>query len=430
MKKCNIRILLIVMLYCIGLREAVTGVLQLLGLAESLNASYCVTGSFYNPGPYACCLALVFPFALRDANSSDNKLQKLTGWTMALFCAILIPVTMSRTAIAACGIGGIIAMSDRLNLRRLSKGRLLALGIMCVIIAGGIYIVKKNSADGRLLMWKVAVQAAMEVPLTGVGWSDVAGTYGEAQEQYFASGKGSEQEIMVADAPEYVFNEYLQIAIAYGPLAAAGVIVMIAGAIMTAINNKVYDFAGSSAGAAVVMFASYPLQFPLFVIAIALVLSGAWLSSASRIIGPASAGIIVVLASMFLSHNATGDVRSDFAVAHSLHRSRNYRKSNNLLLGMLPHSADPMILNIIAKNYRALGQPDSAEHYLQKSINRCPNRLYPHYLLMQLYGDSTFFNPVRQRQEARLILNTREKIHSRAIEEMREEASEILGVEE
>ncbi len=97
---------------------------------------------------------------------------------------------------------------------------------------------------------------------------------------------------------------------------------------------------------------------------------------------------------------------------------------------MLPHSADPMILNIIAKNYRALGQPDSAEHYLQKSINRCPNRLYPHYLLMQLYGDSTFFNPVRQRQEARLILNTREKIHSRAIEEMREEANEILGVEE
>ena len=63
------------MLYCIGLREAVTGVLQLMGLAESLNASYSVTGSFYNPGPYACCLALVFPFALRDANSSDNKLQ-------------------------------------------------------------------------------------------------------------------------------------------------------------------------------------------------------------------------------------------------------------------------------------------------------------------------------------------------------------------
>lgn len=60
MKKSNIRILLMVMLYCIGLREAVTGVLQLLGLAESLNASYSVTGSFYNPGPYACCLALVF----------------------------------------------------------------------------------------------------------------------------------------------------------------------------------------------------------------------------------------------------------------------------------------------------------------------------------------------------------------------------------
>ena len=85
-----------------------------------------------------------------------------------------------------------------------------------------------------------------------------------------------------------------------------------------------------------------------------------------------------------------------------------------------------MVLNIIGKNYRALGMCDSAEYYLQKSVNRCPNRLYPHYLLMQLYGDSTCLNPSAQQREARILLDMNEKIPSPAVDEMRMEAQSIL----
>ncbi|MDE5954339.1 MAG: hypothetical protein K2G72_06625, partial [Duncaniella sp.] len=249
---------------------------------------------------------------------------------------------------------------------------------------------------------------------------------GEAQERYFASGKGSEQEIMVADAPEYVFNEYLQIAIAYGPAIAIMTAALIIGGFIIAIRNKNYGFAGSIAAVATVMFASYPLQFPLFAASISLILIGGWLSSPSNIIGLAATAIIVVATCLFLTHSETSDVRNDFAVAHSLHRSHNYRKSNDLLIGMLPRSSDPMILNIIGKNYRALGMGDSAEHYLQKSVNRCPNRLYPHYLLMQLYGDTSYLNPTARQREARILLDMNEKIPSPAVEEMREEAKSVL----
>ena len=150
------------------------------------------------------------------------------------------------------------------------------------------------------------------------------------------------------------------------------------------------------------------------------------MSSSSRATGMTATAIITVLTCLFLTHRDTGDTRTDFAVAHSLHRTHNYRRSTDLLLGMCPHSSDPMILNIIAKNYRALCQPDSAEYYLIKSINRCPNRLYPHYLLMQLYGDSSYYNPIRQCQEAEHILSAPVKIQSQAVEEMREEAKLIL----
>lgn len=349
---------------------------------------------------------------------------------MVLCCAILIPATMSRTAIIACGIGGAVATSDRWNLKRFGKITSLTTGILCIIIAGGIYLIKKNSADGRFLIWKVAAQAVMEVPVTGVGWENVAGTYGNAQEMYFASGNGTEQEIFVADAPQYVFNEYLQVAIAYGFIASVAMVVAISGGFITAMRNRAYGFAGCSAAVAIVMFASYPLQFPLFVITIALIVAGSWLSSGSILIRWLSTAIVATACGLFLTHNDTDDIRSDFAVAHTLHRSRNYEKSNDMLLAMLPHSSDPMVLNIIGKNYQALGRPDSAEHYFIRAANRCPNRLYPHYLLMRLYGDSSYLNPLKQQREAYIILSMNEKIPSLAVNEMREEAKSILKCKE
>ena len=148
-------------------------------------------------------------------------------------------------------------------------------------------------------MWKVAAQTAIEVPMTGVGWANVAGTYGEAQEEYFASGNGTEQEIMVADAPEYVFNEYLQVAIAYGPAVAIMIVALIIGGFIIAIRNNNYGFSGCIAAMATVMFASYPLQSPLFVVAIALILIGGWLSSPSSIIGLTATAIIFVFTYLF-----------------------------------------------------------------------------------------------------------------------------------
>lgn len=400
---------------------------QWLGIFSSGHPDYPFTGSFYNPGPFACYMAVCFPLAIRMYCCDGRCIQKMTGVFIALACALLIPVTLSRTALTAGSVGCLITLSDKLKKIFFKRWRLILSLALCLTIGATIYVVKKDSADGRMLMWKVAAQAATEIPVTGVGWDNVAGTYGEAQERYFASGKGSEQEIMVADAPEYVFNEYLQVAIAYGPIAAAGMVFLIIGGLVTSFRNKACGFAGSVAAVAVVMFASYPLQFPVFVITIALILIGAWLYSSARVIRWGSSLVIIAMMWIFLSKDKPTDVWADFSAAHSLHQTGRYRKSNDMLRELLPHTSDPMPLNILGKNYRALGIPDSAEYYLMRSTHRCPNRLYPHYLLMQLYGDSLYFNPIRQRREAIHILNTREKISSRAVDEMRQEARKVLN---
>lgn len=405
--------------------------MQWLSLESSRHPGYAFTGDFYNPGPYACFFATTFPFILRMALKPERALQKLVGIGLVTLGVILIPATLSRTAIAACVAGGVVACADRLNLklRSISHTHLAFLVVTAILVSAGAYYIKKDSADGRWLMWKVAASAACEAPAHGVGWDKVAGAYGEAQERYFAGADRSEAEMMVADAPEYVFNEYLQVAIAYGIPVVIAMTVIMAGALTAAIRARAYGYAGAATAVAVVMTASYPLQFPLFVVMIALIFAGCYLTSRRPLVMTAGTAAVACAAILFLYNDSKADVESEFAAGHALHRAGKYRESNRILLNLLSHTADPMVLNIIGKNYQSMGQPDSAEYYLLRSVNRCPNRLYPHYLLMQLYADTASHDKAAMLREARILTDKKEKIASPAVMEMRAKARQLLNAD-
>ena len=312
----------------------------------------------------------------------------------------------------------------------------------------GVYRMKQGSADGRFLMWKVAPDAVDPHPFEGAGWQNVAGAYGMAQERYFASGMASPNEILVADAPEYVFNEYLQIAIAYGwgwSLLMIAVLIM---AFVSAFRSGRYGIAGSVAACAVVMTASYPFHFPLSILTIGAICIAAFIDSGKvsktkfninmerrfptttcKRHGYLPMRLLFIAISLggavFLAIDCKKfDQNVLFQTRLALHKSGQWEKSNGVMMDLLHHSSDPMPLNIIGKNYTELNMHDSAEYYLHRSTMRCPNRLYPHYLLMKLYlkepTDST-----AARREAKILLSTKEKVPSPAIKEMRKEARRI-----
>ena len=426
-------LIIIFILLALGGYEAIIGLLQLLGIQDSHHSDYSFTGTFYNPGPYACYLAILFPIAAYMAfrNTGSKLTSKVVRWLgtgMALACAILIPASLSRTALIAAAVGTTVAYWDELKIF-LAKHRASYIPgtlLTVLVVAGGLYAVKKDSADGRLVMWKVAMQAAADAPLTGTGWDNVAGAYGEAQERYFESGRASEDEIIVADAPEFVFNEYLQVAIAFGPFALIGMLGLMAGAFIVTFRMRDYGTAGSVAAIALVMAASYPLQFPLFTATITLTLLAAWTSSSRLSISLPGSALTVLGCVLLLTHTPKTDIRTGFACGLALHRSHDYRKSNEILIPLLEKSADPMILNIIGKNYQAISMPDSAELYLRKSTFRCPNRMYPHYLLMLLYADSASLDRSKCLREANTILTMPVKISSPAVDEMRGKARSMI----
>lgn len=77
----------------LGYYEAITGILQWVGVMHSHHYGYAFTGTFYNPGPYACFLSIIVPVALSTMGEHNHRAARWAGMWMALMCAVLIPAT-------------------------------------------------------------------------------------------------------------------------------------------------------------------------------------------------------------------------------------------------------------------------------------------------------------------------------------------------
>ena len=111
-----------------------------------------------------------------------------------------------------------------------------------------------------------------------------------------------------------------------------------------------------------------------------------------------------------------------FEYGHALHKLHRNEESNTILQEALQVGSDPMILNIIGKNFQEMQQYKEAEHWLIRSTHRLPGRVYPYYLLAKLYQEAgDCFPPEKLDWPIRMVLEMEPKVHSKAIEEMREE---------
>jgi hypothetical protein len=290
-----------------ALIEAVWGLRQLYGFIPSQHSLFKLTGSFFNPGPYAGYLAMVFPLALyywmqgTGCRVHDRAGQVLcrrkkhilhiayrtVACITCLTIILTLPAAMSRASwIAVCAGSLVVAAgyyAKRFSLKAYylqhKKTVWLAACILVLLLSAasaGMYFLKKDSADGRMLTWKVSLQVIAKHPF-GVGLGNFPGAYGKEQAAYFASGNASETEEYVAGNPEYGFNEYLQIPIESGIVS----FLLFIGMIVLAVRNtvKANDWGALGALVALLVFAgfSYPFSILPFLIVLAfLLMAGKW----------------------------------------------------------------------------------------------------------------------------------------------------------
>ena len=233
LKKLPYIIILLFSLICA--EETIIGIIQFFkGLLTS--NPYRITGSFVNTGTYggflSVCVSILI--AYNNKNPINNKYLDKGIKTIIIITLLILPSTMSRSALLALGIS-ITALLLRIDRTRKVLIRILRiygvyfflfLGIICV----GGYLIKKPSADVRFFMDKICLRAIKTNNNLGAGIGNFGGEFGESQASFFKEliiQEGSndldweviDDDIrLIADCPSDPFNEYLFFGMELGPI--------------------------------------------------------------------------------------------------------------------------------------------------------------------------------------------------------------------
>lgn len=379
---------LIVILSFLALCESSLGLLQVLGLRVSGHVGFVMTGSFANPGPYggliAILLAILGTYVIQNRNEQkwyDKTLVILSSISCAL-CVIVLPASMSRAAWLALGIAVLVLGFKELRLAdwiRKHKALATIISIIVVIAMAGLFIMKKDSAIGRLHIWHMELRAIAEKPLSGHGKGTVLGVYGDTQAKYFAENERPEIITKVAGCPEYAFNEYLKIGVEYGIPAMMGVITALILVIVLLLKYQ-SPFAYGLIAFGVFAFFSYPLE----AIPIKSEAEKEWESIRYLASLELYEDAVEELAPLY--DNLKDNYRFIYDYGYALHKCKRYQDSNQILKEGAKISSDPMFYNIIGRNYEAMKEYDKARDAYIHAHNMVPCRIYPLVLLMEMYA--------------------------------------------
>lgn len=380
---------------------------------------------------------------------------------------IVLPATLSRTGFLAICIAVFVCCWTNKRLfpsyKKYFNSRYLAIITVLVLAFGvALYALKTDSANGRILIWYISILMITDNPVCGIGIGAFRGEYTKYQGQYF-EGNPTSVFVNVADSPEYGFNEYLQYGAETGVIGLLLLITLFTIATYNLVkHNKVIGY--GLIAFMVFAFASYPFSIlPLLILFIIFIASGASASkkitslpfylNALLTIGGTFIMIFVCQysirkleilndyksASVLYQMEVYDAVVEDylplyldmryspdfmFEYGRALNKMQCYKKSNEVLSEGIKLCGDPMFYNIMGQNYKELGNIDSAILCYNTALNMVPNRLYPRYLLMQLY--STSENYTMAYKTALEVVNFQEKIVSPATLEMKDSAQKII----
>ena len=443
--------------------ELWTGFMQLAGREASRHHLFDVTGTFFNPGPYAIFVAVVLAVSVAwwyrhgEAFAGRGRWSRVGAWSVAavaVFCFPVLVATWSRTAWVAVAVAAACLLWK-------AHRRMVLWGMGVAVCAGvAAYFLKQGSADGRLLMTMVAGRAWAGEWLCGHGLGGYAQAYGAAQEAFFAARPRSPLSV-VAGSPEYAFNGVLGVGVEQGVLGAVPALVL--GLWSLAVLCRRGEV--SAYGWLVLLVSSlfsYPFAlWPFLSLAVAwvalavsleagtaevrwwkrtavwpVVAAGGWcvwnLSDDTarrveayeefrRVRGIQDVAFLEDYSKKYEDLKASPDFLFTFGTA--LREAGRYNESNAMLRQGTRVSCDPVFYTLMGNNYRDLGAVAEAESAYRKAFGMLPGRMYPLYRLMKLYEAE---GQMRKAEEmARQIIAFRPKVDSPAVREMKSEAKKL-----
>jgi O-antigen polymerase len=203
----------------IGIVQAVYGLGQFLHLFSNVGASsFRINGSFDNPAGFAVSLSVCFPFALFLLHIKEFY-WKILGVLATVLFIVMEVLSQSRAGVIAIIVISGIWMVKSLHLKGLnrwsSRTKIVSSAVLIIGILVGLYYLKKDSADGRLLIWQCSARMIVDKPILGHGEGGFQREYMLYQANYFRNHPDSSY-AMLADIVKHPFNEFLLLLVENG----------------------------------------------------------------------------------------------------------------------------------------------------------------------------------------------------------------------
>ena len=470
-KRINISIeWLFVGFVVIGIAQSIYGVGQYLHWFSNIAAQgFRMSGSFDNPAGFASALSVCFPFSLFLITKKEFN-WKILGSLSAVLFIVAVGLSQSRAGvIAIIVISGIWAVKA-FNLKWLmnwgSRTKIVASVLLIIILLVGLYFLKKDSANGRLLIWQCSARMIADKPLFGHSMGGFQREYMLYQADYFRNHLGSSF-AMLADIVKHPFNEYLLFLVEYGlvgGLLLGFFVFYLIREYRKNKNSEMFYAMLSLVGVSVFACFSYPLGYP-FVRLVAVFCAAFIMQHETKrwkipqglysVFKPAallvSLALLVLTCNMFYDEyrwNAiaqrslageTKVVMPDYARLYkTMNRNGlflyNYASelnfidrnaASNRLFIEASHFMNDIDLQLqLADNYQKMKQYKDAEKCLILASEMIPNRFIPLYRLVKLYEETN------QKQKAiriaKQLINKPVKIMSPEIMTIRLEMQEFI----
>lgn len=443
------------------------------------NFNYRLLGSFNNPGVLAIYLGSAFVFSLSlycsstEASIKDKLIKNLSG-IYILLAIIILPATQSRTACISAIITGLLVITVKYKsiLLRLSKFRyligitvFLALATICIFL----YQYKKDSADGRIVIWDTTTILIKRNFLTGIGFQQFQNKFPDFQSEYFKTHQ--EDSVKFPDKDDYAFNDFMQILAENGIVGLMLFVIFLFTLFRLYFNTKSSNkwIRASQFGVLFILISaltSYPFEivpiwfvFIFFILIISTFSEGKTCFKMNKVLtgGMVIAGCLFCFYQLYMQRNliiartSIASARQDIdnekysesvkhfetALKYSpsekrilLELGKSYLLMNNnkqciqLLTGAQRYISDPFLSSNLAEACENIGDFHNSEFHFQNSINMMPNRMYPQYMLVKMYIKSKQYDKAKKMAEK--VINMPVKVESPATREMKLDISRLL----
>src|SRR5574344_216544 len=409
----------------VGFIEIIYSILQLFGIVPDNYRYAFFSGSLNNPAIFgmfmSCCdLICVYYFI-----KTTEKEKKIWGYLTVLF-AVFVLLSNSRTAIISSFLGTFFILSIELVQIKtfFRKKKYIYLSIVVIVIAFlFLYLYKRDSANGRIMIWMVCLDMIKERPFFGWGVNGMSSHYMDFQADYLSSHPNSPFE-MLADETTNPFNEILRLSILFGVPAAllfCGIVMWTIAYVSKNIRENRSPILGFITLFIIWCMFSYPLKEPfVWLLLLFLFLSifqNQTFHHTTKIVIPL---IVICGACLYglvyaafydfkrislqeranaefneqiqkeydeLYKELSNDASFLYNYGAMLHLYGEYERSLDVFKDCSKYLSDYNMTLLMGDDYQQIGILDSAITCYNRAYQMIPNRYLPLYYQMKLYED-------------------------------------------